>query len=59
MAHAYGHHCSSSAVPPRVRTGAAETVGRRGSGGRPATKHLWLHSKGARESTREHNGRAQ
>eukprot|EP00966_Prymnesium_polylepis_P069781 1622419-Prymnesium_polylepis.2 len=37
MAHAYGHHRSPPAAASRVRTGAAEAVGSRGSGGRTRT----------------------
>eukprot|EP00966_Prymnesium_polylepis_P098304 2276811-Prymnesium_polylepis.1 len=60
MAHAYGHHCSLlSAVAPRIRTGAAETVGSRGSGRRLATKHLAAFESSTREHEREHDGRAQ
>eukprot|EP00966_Prymnesium_polylepis_P010127 233925-Prymnesium_polylepis.1 len=37
MAHAYGHHRSPPASASRVRTGAVEAVGSRGSGGRTIT----------------------
>eukprot|EP00966_Prymnesium_polylepis_P319360 7375836-Prymnesium_polylepis.1 len=40
MAHACGHRRSPPAAASRVRTGAAEAVGSRGSGGR--TKSLSL-----------------